>query len=88
MPSLADLRKPQIPYVGIAAFDVIATIAVAILYSMVRDVTAIGSIVLFFTVAIGVHHVLGIPTRLNAYMGLNTHEAVDEARLKASSKTV
>lgn len=79
MPTIAELRRPKLPG-DIAAFDVILTLAVAALYSFVRNISLMGSFSIFLALTVGVHHALGIPTRLNAYLGINSHEAVDAKR--------
>jgi hypothetical protein len=80
MYTIQQLRTPKIPG-DIAAFDVVLTIAIAILYAMVRNISFMGSFAFFLAITVSAHHVLDIPTRLNAYLGINTHNAVDMKRV-------
>jgi hypothetical protein len=74
------LRTPKV--IGIAIFDTILTIAVALLYSYVKNVSIMGSIIYMFSIGIIIHHTFNIPTMLNYYLGLNTKEDVLEKRKK------
>lgn len=64
---IANLRRPKLPG-DVAAFDVIATIAVAWIYSIIRKTSFIRTTGTFFIIAIVVHYVFNVPTRLNAYI--------------------
>lgn len=79
MGGISNLRHAKFPG-DIAVFDVVLTIAVAWIYSIVRKKTFVSSVGLFFILAIVVHYLLNIPTRLNAHIGLNSHTAVDQTR--------
>ena len=75
------LRGPKIG--GIAAFDLLATVATAGIIARMAgggvQMTIIAFSVLMI-IAIGIHWYIGIPTMLNYYLNINTLEEVMEAR--------
>jgi hypothetical protein len=80
------LRKPKI--LDVAVFDVVATLAAAVAVAPRRDVVTIScSFIILMCVAIIIHIALGIPTRLNAYLGINTVEEVHDSRRKKQHTT-
>lgn len=84
---ITKLRQPQV--MQMAAFDWLATLAGAAAIGTLIDrksVPAVAAIfVLMVIAAILVHYSLGIPTMLNAYLGLVKKEDVYAARAKALS---
>lgn len=81
------LRSPKI--VGVALFDLSSTALGAYILSNVLKYlgvfetgTTLILFILLIILAIGTHYVLGIPTMLNHYLGINTLEEVMEEREK------
>lgn len=72
-----ELRSTKIK--GIAVFDVVATAAIS--YALSNGKDAIGIFILLIILAIVVHSILGIPTMLNHYIGINTLKEVIDGRM-------
>ena len=78
------LRKPKV--FDMAVFDLAATLAVATVFTTHRSVINIGTtFIVLMCLAIIVHVIFKIPTRLNAYLGLVTVDEVYEAREKTTA---
>lgn len=78
--TIDKLRGPKIA--DMAAFDWIATAAVAAAlgYASKNECVGVAVFILLIIVAILLHYVLGIPTMLNAYLGLARKSDVYEKR--------
>jgi hypothetical protein len=80
------LRGPKLN--GISAFDMIATVIGAfILSNTVHFLNQFGTYTLTLIIfimlilfAIGLHYVMGVPTMLNHYIGINTIDEVMDGR--------
>jgi len=78
-----ELRSTKIK--GIAVFDVAAT-AVASYVLSNETANIIPIFILLIILAIVVHSILGIPTMLNHYIGINTlSEVIDGRRLRGEN---
>lgn len=86
---ITKLRQPQ--FMQMAAFDWLATLAGAISIGTLIDHNSVAEIagifILMVIIAIIVHYSLGVPTMLNAYLGLTKKEDVYAARDKALRAT-
>ncbi len=81
-PSLiTTLRGPKVA--NMAVFDWVATGIGAFALSKVLKLHAATTFIILVALAIVIHHSMGIPTMLNAYLGLSTRDAVITARQSA-----
>lgn len=82
---ITKLRQPQ--FKNMAVFDWVATFVGAVAIGTLIDHKSIpaiaGIFILMIITAIIVHYSLGVPTMLNAYLGLAKKEDVYAAREKA-----
>ena len=69
MVTVAQLRGPKV--LGMAAFDLLGTLAVAAAVSTRTKKPVLHSFAALMVIAIGVHYLFGINTQLNSYIGLN-----------------
>lgn len=81
MSFLATLRSVHVA--DMAVFDWVATGLTAYAIGRFFDVQVVSVFALLILSAICLHVGLGVPTRLNAYLGLEKKENVYEARSKA-----
>ena len=79
---LKTLREPKV--MDMAAFDFAATLLAARMLVGGKDCVSVAVVfILLIVMAILIHDARGIPTRLNAYLGLACVEDVYAARRRA-----